>query len=187
MAKALSLVSDTIEVSVIVPLYNEEQNIAPLTAKIAAAMAPLGLAGEMILIDDGSRDGTAAALNTAAQTYPELVPLTLRRNYGQTTAMQAGFEHARGALIVTLDGDLQNDPADIPAMLARQKLTGADIVSGWRRQRLDHAITSNLPSRIANHLIGKMPHSRKKQGDSGLMRPNGRSLPRRFYQQHTIL
>jgi glycosyltransferase involved in cell wall biosynthesis len=130
------------QVSVVVPLHNEEQNVP--------------LLGEMILIDDGSRDGTATALRTAAQTYPELVPLFFRRNYGQTAAMQAGFDHARGEVIVTLDGDLQNDPADIPALLNKMTETGADIVSGWRKNRQDHAIKSNLPSKVANRLIAKI-------------------------------
>lgn len=146
----------TLDVSIIVPLFMEEQNVAPLTARIAAAMRSTKLRWEMVIVDDGSRDGTAAALAEAAAIYPELVPLYLRRNYGQTTAMQAGFDNARGALIVTLDGDLQNDPADIPLMLAKQAETGADIVSGWRKQRQDHALKSNLPSRIANRLIAKL-------------------------------
>lgn len=145
-----------LDVSIVVPLFNEEQNVAPLTDRIAAAMATTKLRWEMIVVDDGSRDGTATQLAKAAAKYPELNALYLRRNYGQTTAMQAGFDAAQGALIVTLDGDLQNDPADIPLMLAKQKETGADIVSGWRKQRQDHAIKSNLPSRLANKLIAKL-------------------------------
>lgn len=144
------------EISVVVPLYNEEQNVPLLTARLAAALRPLGRVWEMVLIDDGSRDGTAAALKTAAATYPELVPLTFRRNYGQTAAMQAGFDHARGNIIVTLDGDLQNDPADIPALLEKMAAEDADIVSGWRKHRQDHAIKSNLPSRLANRLIARI-------------------------------
>jgi glycosyltransferase involved in cell wall biosynthesis len=145
-----------VDVTIVVPLFNEEQNVAPLTARIAEAMGATAHTWEMIIIDDGSRDGTAAALAQAARQYPELKPLYLRRNYGQTTAMQAGFDAASGAFIVTLDGDLQNDPADIPLMLAKQAETDADIVSGWRKQRQDHAITSNLPSRLANALIAKL-------------------------------
>jgi glycosyltransferase involved in cell wall biosynthesis len=145
-----------IAVSIVVPLYNEEQNVPLLADRLAQAMATTGETWEMLLIDDGSRDGTAAALLKAAKKHPQLVPLVFRRNYGQTAAMQAGFDHAQGALIVTMDGDLQNDPADVPAMLARQRETGADIVSGWRKNRQDHAIKSNLPSRIANRLITKL-------------------------------
>ncbi len=143
-------------VSIVVPLYNEEQNVPLLAARLAETLRAYGQPWEMILVDDGSRDGTAAALKAAAVLYPELVPLSFRRNYGQTAAMQAGFDHARGAVIVTLDGDLQNDPADIPALLERMNETGADIVSGWRKNRKDHAIKSNLPSRIANRLITKI-------------------------------
>jgi glycosyltransferase involved in cell wall biosynthesis len=149
--------AETIAVSIVVPLYNEEQNVPLLTEKLVEALRPLmakrGEAWEMILVDDGSRDGTAAELKKAAAKYPELVPLLFRRNYGQTAAMQAGFDHAKGQVIVTMDGDLQNDPADVPAMLETMQKSGADIVSGWRKNRKDHAIKSNLPSRIANRLI----------------------------------
>lgn len=144
------------EISLVIPLYNEAENVPLLTERLAAALRPLGRPWEMVLIDDGSRDGTATALKAAAALYPELVPLTFRRNYGQTAAMQAGFDHARGQIVVTLDGDLQNDPADIPAMLQKMADTDADIVSGWRKHRQDHAIKSNLPSRIANRLIARI-------------------------------
>ena len=160
MSKAVTKANTEIAVSIVVPLYNEEQNVPLLTKKLVEALRPLmakrGAAWEMILIDDGSRDGTAAELKKAAALYPELVPLLMRRNYGQTAAMQAGFDHARGAVIVTMDGDLQNDPADVPAMLETMERSGADIVSGWRKHRKDHAIKSNLPSRIANRLITKL-------------------------------
>ncbi len=144
------------DLSLVIPLYNEADNVPVLLERIAAVLRPLPLRWEMILIDDGSRDSTAAALQAAVASYPELRPLYLRRNYGQTTAMQAGFDHAQGAVVVTLDGDLQNDPADIPALLATLEATGADIVSGWRKRRQDNALTSNLPSRIANRLIASI-------------------------------
>jgi glycosyltransferase involved in cell wall biosynthesis len=144
------------KISIVVPLYNEAPNVPLLVKKLAQALRPLKQPWEMILVDDGSRDKTAAALQTAAATYPELVPLLLRRNYGQTTAMQAGFDRARGEIIVTLDGDLQNDPADIPLLLEKMAATGADIVSGWRKQRQDNALTSNFPSRVANRLIARI-------------------------------
>jgi glycosyltransferase involved in cell wall biosynthesis len=150
--KALS----TPVISIVIPLYNEEQNVPLLCERLATTLRAQGKPWEMILIDDGSRDGTAAALRQATTQYPELVPLSFRRNYGQTAAMQAGFDHARGEVIVTLDGDLQNDPADIPLLLAKMAETDADIVSGWRKNRKDHAIKSNLPSRIANRLIAKI-------------------------------
>ena len=148
--------TNALDVSIVVPLFNEEQNVVPLTDRIAVAMASTKLRWEMIVVDDGSRDNTPTELAKASAKHPELNALYLRRNYGQTTAMQAGFDAAQGALIVTLDGDLQNDPADIPLMLAKQQETGADIVSGWRKQRQDHAIKSNLPSRLANKLIAKL-------------------------------
>jgi glycosyltransferase involved in cell wall biosynthesis len=144
------------EVSIIVPLYNEEESLPLLVEKTAAAMRPTGKVWELVCVNDGSRDGTAAVLETLEATYPELVGVYFRRNYGQTAAMQAGFDAAQGTVIVTMDGDLQNDPKDIPALLARMEETGADIVSGWRKERKDAELTSNFPSRMANRLISKI-------------------------------
>jgi glycosyltransferase involved in cell wall biosynthesis len=120
--------------------------------QLLAALRPLGRRFELVLVDDGSSDGTAAVLRELAATTPELVAVLLRRNYGQTAAMAAGFDASRGALIVTLDGDLQNDPADIP-MLLEQLEQGYDLVSGWRHQRQDAAVSRLLPSKLANRLI----------------------------------
>jgi glycosyltransferase involved in cell wall biosynthesis len=108
-----------------------------------------------VLVDDGSSDDTAAVLRHLAAQTPELVAVLLRRNYGQTPAMSAGFDASRGALIVTLDGDLQNDPADIPLLLERLE-QGYDLVSGWRHQRQDPAMSRKLPSRVANRLIARV-------------------------------
>jgi glycosyltransferase involved in cell wall biosynthesis len=145
-----------VDVSIVVPLYNEELSVALLVEKTAAAMRARKYKWELIAVNDGSKDGTEAELVKLAKAYPELKPIYFRRNYGQTAAMQAGFDAAKGEVIVTLDGDLQNDPKDIPALLDRMEETGADIVSGWRKERQDHAIKSNLPSRIANRLLAKV-------------------------------
>ncbi len=139
--------------SVVVPLYNEEASLAFLVEQLLAAVRPIGRSFELILVDDGSRDGTAELLRQQAQQVPELVAVLLRRNYGQTAAMAAGFAISRGGVIITLDGDLQNDPADIPLLLERLD-QGYDLVSGWRHKRQDAAISRLLPSLLANRLIG---------------------------------
>jgi glycosyltransferase involved in cell wall biosynthesis len=144
------------DISIVIPLYNEEQNVPLLVNRIVEAMRPLKRPFEIIAVDDGSKDGTAAELLALIGKVPELKPLFFRRNFGQTAAMQAGFDHATGDIVVTMDGDLQNDPADIPAMVARLEESGADVISGWRKHRQDHAIKNNLPSHIANWLIAKI-------------------------------
>ena len=143
------------ELSVVVPLYNEEESLPQLVEQLLAALRPLQLGFELVLVDDGSRDDTAKVLSQLAATVPELVAVLLRRNYGQTAAMAAGFDASGGAVIVTLDGDLQNDPADIPLLLAELD-QGFDLVSGWRHQRQDAAMQRLLPSRIANSLIARV-------------------------------
>ncbi|MBM5800746.1 MAG: glycosyltransferase family 2 protein [Cyanobacteria bacterium K_DeepCast_35m_m2_023] len=141
-----------LDLSVVVPLFNEEASLEPLVEQLLNALRPLGLAFELVLVDDGSRDGTAAGLQQLCQRVPELHAVLLRRNYGQTAAMAAGFDCSHGRVIVTLDGDLQNDPADIPLLLARLA-EGYDLVSGWRHLRQDAALSRLLPSRLANRLI----------------------------------
>ena len=145
-----------IAISVVVPLYNEEENVRQLVKRVAETMRATPYTWELVTVDDGSRDTTALVVAELAKDYPELQPVYFRRNYGQTAAMQAGFDHARGEIIVTMDGDLQNDPADIPRLIAHLDETGTDIVSGWRKNRQDHAIKRNLPSKIANNLIAKI-------------------------------
>ncbi|MEY3930831.1 MAG: hypothetical protein RLZZ516_2541 [Cyanobacteriota bacterium] len=145
----------TPELSIVVPLYNEEESLPLLVERLLAVLRPLGRPFELVLVDDGSSDATAAVLRRLAAATPELVAVLLRRNYGQTPAMAAGFDASRGGVIVTLDGDLQNDPADIP-MLLEQLGQGFDMVSGWRHQRQDHAVSRLLPSRIANRLIARV-------------------------------
>jgi glycosyltransferase involved in cell wall biosynthesis len=142
-------------VSIVIPIYNEIENVDELVARLDQALA--GIAFEAILVDDGSKDGTGVRLAELAASRPWLKPVYLARNYGQSTAMQAGFDAAQGEVIVTLDGDLQNDPADIPRLLEMlDKEPDIDILSGWRKDRQDAALKRKLPSRIANGLISKV-------------------------------
>ena len=146
------------QVSVVIPYFEEEHTIPRLVPALDKAVADLAAKGrttEVILVDDGSRDGSWAKLATAAATRPWLRLLRFRRNYGQTAAMAAGFAAARGAYIVPMDADLQNDPDDIQLLLTRLE-EGYDVVSGWRKDRQDKALTRRLPSRIANWLIGRV-------------------------------
>jgi glycosyltransferase involved in cell wall biosynthesis len=141
--------------SIIVPFYEEEVNVRPTYAAIVEAIEPAGTAFEMIFVNDGSRDRTLEVAVEIARDDPRLTVLDLRRNYGQTQAMAAGIAQARGQVLVTMDGDLQNDPADIPNLL-RKLQEGYDIVIGWRGDRQDVFLTRRLPSRIANWLISKV-------------------------------
>jgi glycosyltransferase involved in cell wall biosynthesis len=146
------------QVSIVIPCFNEEQTIARLCAALDEAVGKLegaGRATEVIVIDDGSTDDTFPRLKAAAPTRPWLRLVRFRRNFGQTAAMAAGFERARGAYVVPMDADLQNDPEDIPLLLARLE-EGYDIVSGWRKNRQDKALSRRLPSKIANWLIGRV-------------------------------
>lgn len=143
------------ELSVVVPLYNERANVVPLADAVIAALAPEGLEYELLLVDDGSKDGTFECAAELPRMHPEVRVVRLRRNYGQTAAMAAGIEHARGRVIVTMDGDLQNDPADIPELL-RKLDEGYELVVGWRHDRKDKLWTRKVPSRIANWMIGKV-------------------------------
>lgn len=143
------------DISAVVPVYNEVESLPHLIEAIASALNAAELSYELICVDDGSTDGSTQLLKQLALTHPNLRAVLLRRNYGQTAAMAAGFKHSRGRVIVTLDGDLQNDPADIPLLLAKLE-EGYDLVSGWRKNRQDAAVTRLLPSKIANWLIGKI-------------------------------
>lgn len=142
------------DLSVVVPIYFEEENIRPLYAAITAALDPTGLQYEVICVDDGSGDTSFQVLKELASDDPRLRVIRFRRNFGQTAAMAAGFEAARGEVIVPMDGDLQNDPADIPLLLAKIS-EGYDVVSGWRKDRQDTFINRKLPSMIANGLISR--------------------------------
>jgi glycosyltransferase involved in cell wall biosynthesis len=141
------------DISVIVPVYNEEENLPLLHKAICQSLNGIGETWELILVDDGSVDGSLNVMRKlAADDVAHIHVVALRRNFGQTAAIAAGIDHARGGIIVLLDADLQNDPDDIPAML--QKLDeGYDVVSGWRKNRKDSLITRNLPSWVANSII----------------------------------
>lgn len=142
------------ELSIIVPVFNEEASVELLHRALVPALVSLGRSYEIIFIDDGSTDRTYARLDDIATLDPAVRLLKLRRNYGQTAAMAAGFDHARGAIIVPIDGDGQNDPADI-ALLLEKIDQGYDVVSGWRKDRQD-GWTRRIPSRVANWLIGRV-------------------------------
>ena len=144
-----------LDLSVVVPLFNEEESVRPLHAAIVAGVEPLGVSFEIVFVDDGSRDDTARIADEIARSDPRVCLVKFRRNYGQTPAMAAGIAEARGEIIVTMDGDLQNDPADIGELLARIE-EGNDIVVGWRYDRQDKLWTRKVPSRIANALIAKV-------------------------------
>lgn len=142
----------TPELSIVIPVRNESPNITPLYDELTATLARYGRSYELLVVDDGSTDDTFAQLAALQARDPRLRIIRFRRNFGQTAAFAAGFAHARGRLVVTSDGDLQNDPGDIPAMVALIE-RGNDIVCGWRKDRKDTFITRRLPSVIANKLI----------------------------------
>jgi glycosyltransferase involved in cell wall biosynthesis len=144
--------SEIPDLSVVIPLFNEEPNVGPLLEELLGALRALGKSFEVICVDDGSRDGTFAALRKLAGTEPALRVIRFRLNFGQTAAMSAGIEAARGRVIVPMDGDLQNDPKDIGALLGKLG-EGFDVVSGWRKERRDKEWGRKLPSRLANALI----------------------------------
>ncbi|HVT27115.1 MAG TPA: glycosyltransferase family 2 protein [Lacipirellulaceae bacterium] len=140
------------KLSVVIPLYNEVDNVGPLVASFKSALGSVPYDYELIAVDDGSTDDTREALARLVQENQNLRLVELRRNYGQTAAMSAGIEYASGEVIVTIDGDMQNDPADIPAMVAKID-EGYDLVHGWRKDRQDPWLSRRLPSLLANRLI----------------------------------
>ncbi len=143
------------QVSIVVPMYNERDNVELLYREISDAMALQPRSYEVIAVDDGSQDGTTDRLKRVADQDHRWKVVELRRNFGQTAAMQAGIDHANGEFLVTIDGDLQNDPADIPMMLDCLD-DGYDLVHGWRKDRKDHLLSRKIPSRIANWLISRV-------------------------------
>ena len=146
----------TPDVSIVVPIYNEVENLPDLVERIAQAMSAQPLSFELLAVDDGSRDGSADTLRELAATRPWLRPVFLARNYGQSSALQASFDRVRGRYVVTLDADLQNEPGDIPLLLERLETdSSVDMVSGWRKDRQDAELSRKLPSRIANRLISR--------------------------------
>jgi glycosyltransferase involved in cell wall biosynthesis len=141
-----------IDISVVVPIFNEEESLAILVEELHAALRPTGKNYELVLVDDGSTDSSWALLEKLADSDEALHLVRFRRNFGQTAAMQAGLDAARGNYVVTIDADLQNDPADIPMMLGRLD-EGYDLVAGWRKSRKDSFLNRKLPSLIANRII----------------------------------
>ena len=144
-----------IALSIVVPIYNEEESLPFLVNQLLEVLQHMEETFELVLVNDGSSDNSAEVIRKLSVEIPELVGVLLRKNYGQTAAMAAGFDMASGEIVVTLDGDLQNDPKDIP-LLVNKIRDGFDLVSGWRYRRQDAAISRKLPSKIANRLIGKV-------------------------------
>lgn len=141
-------------VSIVVPLYNEEENVDILHERLSEALEQMGLEYEILYVDDGSTDTTLSKLEAIQLKDKRVVVLSLRRNFGQTAAFAAGFDFARGDIVVTMDGDLQNDPKDIPKML--ELIKDYDLVSGWRKKRKDPFFTRRVPSILANWVISKV-------------------------------
>jgi glycosyltransferase involved in cell wall biosynthesis len=150
----MSSMSTELQVSVVIPIYNEEENLPDLVERVGAALARSRRSFELICVDDGSRDASAQTMAELAETRAWFKPLYLIRNYGQSAALQAGFDAARGEYIVTLDGDLQNDPDDVPALLQlMDERPDVDMISGWRKDRQDRTVSRKIPSLIANRVI----------------------------------
>lgn len=156
------------ELSVVAPLHNEEANVCALFSAICAALEPLERSFEVLLVDDGSADATGDLLDELAADDPRLVPVHLDGNFGEAAALCAGFEQARAPIILTLDGDLQNDPADLPRLLALLEAGGYRAVSGWRRQRQEQFLQRVLPSLTANWLIAQVTGVPSRDNGCGL-------------------
>jgi len=141
-----------VDISIVVPVYNEQENVEAVYSAISTALSAMGCSYEIVMVDDGSSDGSYNVLTRLASRDAALKVIRFRRNFGQTAAMSAGFDHAKGDIIIPMDGDLQNDPADIPRLVAKIH-EGFDVVSGWRRDRKDTFISRKIPSLLANALI----------------------------------
>ncbi|MGQ9730900.1 MAG: glycosyltransferase family 2 protein [Candidatus Zipacnadales bacterium] len=148
----MGLESAKLELSIVVPVYNEVQSVGPLHQQLSQVLEDLTHEAEILFVNDGSNDGTAEVLDEIAAKDDRVTIIHLRRNFGQSAAMAAGFEYARGQIVIVTDGDLQNDPADIPLLLSKLE-EGFDVVSGWRKERKDAWLTRRLPSNVANWLI----------------------------------
>lgn len=176
--------TESLDLSIIVPLYNEEESVPLLHQKIRDAVEPMGLNHEILFVNDGSKDNTLQVATALIEQDPHLRVIEFRKNYGQTPAMAAGIDEARGDILVTMDGDLQNDPSDIPMLVNTLKDEGYDIVVGWRHQREDKLITRKIPSKIANWIIGKVTGVPIKDNGCSLKAYRGavmKSLP--FYSE----
>ena len=144
------------DISLVLPIYNELENLTPLILEIEGVLGPTGKSYEIIAVDDGSDDGSAELLKKLAAEHPHLRAVFFRKNSGQAAAFDAGFRNASGDVVVTMDADLQNDPTDIPALIEKLETGGFDVVTGWRKDRKDGALLRKIPSRIANRMIRRM-------------------------------
>jgi glycosyltransferase involved in cell wall biosynthesis len=142
------------DLSLVIPIYNEVENLEPLMEEIAAALEDRPITYEVVFVDDGSSDGSYKLIEELSGRFPQIGAVRFRRNFGQTAAFSAGFNHAKGKVIVTMDADRQNDPADVPALIKKLE-EGYDVVNGWRQNRQDGLILRKLPSFIANRLIAR--------------------------------
>src|SRR5271155_3998557 len=142
--------------SIVVPFHNEEENITAMYDRLKAVMEHVGDSFELVLVDDGSSDRSYKLLEEIAAVDSRVLVVKLRRNFGQTSALAAGFDHSQGDFILAMDGDLQHDPAEIPAFLEKLE-EGYDVVSGWRKERIDNFVMRRFPSRIANWLMAAPP------------------------------
>lgn len=156
-SESSSVEVDELSLSLVIPMYNEEDNVRPMTTAIHEALAEYEHPWELIYVNDGSSDNTLKTLHEVAEEHGNHVRVVeLQRNFGQTAAMQAGIDYARGEILVTMDGDLQNDPRDIPRMVDRLHKEDLDLLAGWRKDRKDNLWMRKVPSRIANIIIGKL-------------------------------
>src|SRR5216684_7262168 len=144
----------SVMLSIVVPVHNEERSLLPLYDRLTAVLEAVHRAYEIIFVDDASTDRSFELLANLIETDPRLKVVRLRRNFGQSAALSAGFHEAKGKIVIAMDGDLQHDPDDIPALLAKID-EGFDIASGWRKERVDNALSRKIPSRIANYLMAK--------------------------------
>src|SRR6516162_1673688 len=147
--------TDMPKYSIVVPFHNEEENVTALYARLKQIMEQVGETFELVLVDDGSSDRTYKLLEEIAAVDSRVLVVKLRRNFGQTSALAAGFDHSQGDYILAMDGDLQHDPAEIPSFLEKLE-EGYDVVSGWRKERIDNVVMRRFPSRIANWLMAKL-------------------------------
>jgi glycosyltransferase involved in cell wall biosynthesis len=154
------------DLSIVVPLFNEQESIMPLYEGLIAVLRGLNKSFEIIFINDGSTDDSYGILCRLAEKDGQVKIINLRRNFGQTAAMAAGFDHAQGRIIIPMDGDLQNDPVDIPLLIAKLE-EGYDIVSGWRKDRQDKEIIRKVASRLANWSIGRITGVKLHEGLPG--------------------
>lgn len=146
---------NSIDISIVIPLLNEEENVEEAYRQVKLVLSDMGRPYEMLFVDDGSRDKTLSILKGIASRDVSVRVISFRKNFGQTAAMSAGFDYARGKIVIPMDGDLQNDPKDIPRLVAKVE-EGYDVVSGWRKERKDTFLTRRLPSMTANWLISKI-------------------------------